>query len=536
MKLIFMRHGEASDNVEQVFSSDNLSCSLLTRDGIQKVQENASKLGRIDKVYYSPIFRTVQTANLVREYMPSVEFVADDRIREIDYGTYNQKKNDSILDDVRRRQKNGDFFVRFGKYGENKFEIYNRLLTFLEDLENENFANNNILIVSHGNIISSLMRILNIKSAHLNKGEFICIDNVDFNEARRTRNELIKITQEYINYREYIVSRVNHSRSRDYLSLVASRRYNDINFSNMVLTELCEGFNDDLRLVFSTNKSVNIAPTNEVVCVCIFRNFGEFFQKWITHYVDIGVNKFVLINCGDPEELDLIKRYIDSLDINVDVWRWLGIFNCNKECVIKQRIIDYYGINKWYLLVDSDELFIFPHFRDTNIGDYTVKLEQDKVLLTKSLMIDIYPKGNILSKRNLDEWKYVDKSGYCCESKPGDFLRFYGGMRTRVFGIKSSIQKISLFKYTGNEFIVNDHFIYPYELNNTSLRHILLHYKFQPDFLDYYKSIASEGVHWNGSSEYKKYLNVFKTNNEVDLFDKSISMEVDYDEIFELLK
>ena len=166
MKLIFMRHGEAKDNVEQVFSFDNLSCSLLTTDGIQKVQESTRKLGRIDKVYYSPIFRTVQTANLVRKYMPSVEFVTDDRIREIDYGTYNQKKNDSILDDVRRRQKNGDFFVRFGKYGENKFEIYNRLLSFLEDLENENFTNNNILIVSHGSIISSLMRILNIKSAH----------------------------------------------------------------------------------------------------------------------------------------------------------------------------------------------------------------------------------------------------------------------------------------------------------------------------------------------------------------------------------
>ena len=232
----------------------------------------------------------------------------------------------------------------------------------------------------------------------------------------------------------------------------------------------------------------------------------------------------------------MIKRYIDSLDINVDVWRWLGVFNCNKECAIKQRIIDYYGINKWYLLVDSDELFIFPHFRNMNIGDYTVKLEQDKVLLTKSLMIDIYPKGNILSKRNLDEWRYADRYGYCCESKPGDFLRFYGGMRTRVFGIKSSIQKISLFKYTGNEFIANDHFIYPYELNNTSLRHILLHYKFQPDFLDYYKTLVSEGVHWNGSSEYKKYLNVFDTNNEVDLYDARISMEVDFDTIFELLK
>ena len=234
MKLIFMRHGEARDNVEQVFSSDNLSCSLLTIDGIQKVQENTRKLGRIDKVYYSPIFRTVQTANLVREYMPSVEFVTDDRIREIDYGTYNQKKNDSILDDVRRRQKDGDFFIRFGKYGENKFEIYNRLLSFLEDLENKNFTNNNILIISHGSIISSLMRILNIKSAHLNKGDFICIDNIDFNEVRKTRNELAKITQEYISHREHITSGVNCLKSRDYLSLVASRRYNDINFSNMV--------------------------------------------------------------------------------------------------------------------------------------------------------------------------------------------------------------------------------------------------------------------------------------------------------------
>ena len=279
MKLIFMRHGEARDNVEQVFSSDNLSCSLLTRDGIQKVQENARKLGRIDKVYYSPIFRTVQTANLVREYMPSVEFVTDDRIREIDYGTYNQKKNDSILDDVRRRQKSGDFFIRFGKYGENKIEIYNRLMRLLEDLENKNFTNNNLLIVSHGSIISSLMRILNIKSAHLNKGDFICIDNIDFNEVRKTRNELTKITQEYIKHRECIVSGVNCLRSRDVLSLVASRRYNDINFSNMVLTELCEGFNDDLRLACSINGGADIAQNSQVICVCIFRNFGDFFRS-----------------------------------------------------------------------------------------------------------------------------------------------------------------------------------------------------------------------------------------------------------------
>ena len=109
-------------------------------------------------------------------------------------------------------------------------------------------------------------------------------------------------------------------------------------------------------------------------------------------------------------------------------------------------------------------------------------------------------------------------------------------MRTRVFGIKSSIQKMSLFKYTGNEFIVNDHFIYPYELNNVPLKHVLLHYKFQPGFLDYYKTLIDEKVHWNESSEYKKYLNIFDKNKEVDLYDDCISTEIDYDTIFELLK
>ena len=47
--------------------------------------------------------------------------------------------------------------------------------------------------------------------------------------------------------------------------------------------------------------------------------------------------------------------------------------------------------------------------------------------------------------------------------------------------------------------------------------------------------MINEGVHWNDSSEYKKYLGILEANNEIDLYDKSISMEVDYDTIFELL-
>ena len=364
----------------------------------------------------------------------------------------------------------------------------------------------------------------------------ISIDNVDFNEVDKARSEFTEIIQKYIRQREYITKNVDCFNPKSFLSSIALEQYNDINFSNFVLNELCEAFNDELRLVSSTSKNVDISPSGQVICICIFRNFGDFFQKWIIHYKNIGITKFVLINCGKIEEFDELKKYINSLNVDVDFWRWSGVFSCNKECAIKQRIIDFYGINKWYLLVDSDELFIFPGFLKKNIRDYIVELEQKQVLLTKSLMIDIYPKGNVLLKKDLDEWKYIDKSGYCRESKRNKIPRFYGGMRTRVFGIKSSIQKMSLFKYTGNEFIANDHFIYPYELNNVPLKHVLLHYKFQPGFLDYYKTLIDEKVHWNESSEYKKYLNIFDKNKEVDLYDDCISTEIDYDTIFELLK
>ena len=250
MKLIFMRHGEANDNVEQIFSSDNLSCSLLTKHGTKQVRQTAKKLGKIDKVYYSPIFRAVQTANLIKEKIPNVEFVSEDRITEINYGIYNQQKNDPMLNEVRERQKDGDFFIRFGRYGENKFEIYNRLLSFIKDLEEKNFNNNSILIISHGSIIAFLMRILNIRSNHLRKGDFICINDVDFNEVNKTRLHFEEAVRDVIKQREKVVSIVNNDNLKSYLFSIAGNYYNDINFDESVLTELCQGFNDKFDASF----------------------------------------------------------------------------------------------------------------------------------------------------------------------------------------------------------------------------------------------------------------------------------------------
>ena len=536
MNLIFMRHGESMDNIKQILSSNNLACSFLTERGIEQVKTAVDKIKKIDKVYYSPLIRTIQTACLFKKVHHDVEFVIDERIREINYGIYGDKKNNIDLDNVRELQKKGDFFVRFGKYGENKFEIYQRLINFLEDVKNDNFDNNNILIISHGSIISFLTKILGVKSTHLAKGEFQIVRNIDFSNINS-----IKISQ-------YDIVKKEIKQRLDWLELVkqyppllksiAELNYNDINFNRQVFRDLCLGFTDKLHLITSNLTEHNEPLIFNPICVCIFRNFNNFLKKWTSHYTSLGINKFAMVSCGnEADELNRIKIYFEKeQNMKIDLWLWEGDFNCNKECSIKQRIADYYGKNNWFLFVDSDELFIYPNYRKNKIQEYLKNLEDKSRFITKSIMMDVYPKGKIIDTNDINEWKYIDKDGYKIDSSEKNFPRFYGGMRSRVFKINPSIQKISLFKYSGNELIANDHFLFPYNLNNVPLEHILLHYKFQPGFMKYYEILVKEGRHWDSASEYQKYLTTIKKNRSLSFYDKDISQEISDIDIFKIIQ
>ena len=169
MNIIFLRHGEAEDNVKGLISDKIEYNSLLTENGINEVKESLELLpNNIEVMYVSPLPRTIETANIVSNKYPNIKVIIDDRIREINYGKYSHKKNNEELDEIRRKQINGDNLIRFGEYGENKLEIERRLTNFLTDVFNS--KNNNILIVSHGSIISYIKRLLNIKSSHIKKG------------------------------------------------------------------------------------------------------------------------------------------------------------------------------------------------------------------------------------------------------------------------------------------------------------------------------------------------------------------------------
>ena len=179
MNLIFLRHGEATDNVKGLISDKEIYWSILTEKGIETVKESIDFLPKkIDIMYVSPLPRTIETAHYIFERYSSINVVIDDRIREIQYGKYSHCKNNEELDEIRKKQIAGDYMVRFGDYGENKLDIEMRLSNFLIDISNTNFKN--VLIVSHGSVISYMKRLLDIKSSHIQKGKVEIFNDVRF--------------------------------------------------------------------------------------------------------------------------------------------------------------------------------------------------------------------------------------------------------------------------------------------------------------------------------------------------------------------
>lgn len=84
MNIIFMRHGEATDNVKEIISDREIYWSVLTESGIETALESIKSLPQsIDKIYVSPLPRTIQTAHFISEKYPKVEVII-----EIDFMKY----------------------------------------------------------------------------------------------------------------------------------------------------------------------------------------------------------------------------------------------------------------------------------------------------------------------------------------------------------------------------------------------------------------------------------------------------------------
>ena len=164
--VIFMRHGQAENNVSRTLVGRHIEAHL-TDQGKTQVADAARELKsiKIDKVFASPVIRSVETAKIVCDTL-GMEYEIDDRLYEIELGKLVGMNYEEVT------TKYGDLFMRFytdsdpvlERFGVETFAaVKKRVKSFLDDAL-EKHGGSNVLTITHLDPIkAALATLLDLK-------------------------------------------------------------------------------------------------------------------------------------------------------------------------------------------------------------------------------------------------------------------------------------------------------------------------------------------------------------------------------------
>jgi probable phosphoglycerate mutase len=167
-----MRHGQADNNVNRTLVGRHIE-SHLTEQGRIQVIDTAKQLKSImiDKIYASPVIRTMETAQIVEDIL-GMDYEVDERLYEIELGKLVGMNYEEVT------TKYGDLFLRFysehdpvlDSFGVEPFSAVKRRVKSLLDDVLKKHEDTNVLMVTHLDPIkAALATVLDLNSEALYK-------------------------------------------------------------------------------------------------------------------------------------------------------------------------------------------------------------------------------------------------------------------------------------------------------------------------------------------------------------------------------
>ncbi|MGF1982017.1 histidine phosphatase family protein [Lactococcus taiwanensis] len=159
----FVRHGETRTNSEGRFNGATVDTPLTT-EGIAKIILLGENLKSVEfsEVYASPLSRALETAHLLMENNSKPrEIIIKKELREMDLGSW-----DGTIVSTNQNHPQFDNYFHHPEIfdpssigGETYTHLIQRGQRVLQQIYNKN-ENNNVLIVSHGIFLMSVMKYL----------------------------------------------------------------------------------------------------------------------------------------------------------------------------------------------------------------------------------------------------------------------------------------------------------------------------------------------------------------------------------------
>ena len=159
--IIFLRHGQAENNVKRILAGRTDGVSL-TKTGIEQADRIAEYLKPLDisAIYSSPIERASHTAKIVAENN-SLDYQLDDRLIEIDMGKFTLMNYDDMF------AKYGNIFLKFYEndpvIAEHEVETFPHVRKRVHDIVDyviKKHGNQNVVLVTHMDPIKSILSVV----------------------------------------------------------------------------------------------------------------------------------------------------------------------------------------------------------------------------------------------------------------------------------------------------------------------------------------------------------------------------------------
>ncbi|NBX10496.1 MAG: glycosyltransferase family 2 protein [Marivivens sp.] len=271
---------------------------------------------------------------------------------------------------------------------------------------------------------------------------------------------------------------------------------------------------------------------SDILLVSTLRNEDVRLPYFLKYYRDLGVNHFLMI---DNDSDDGGREYLaDQSDVS--------LWSTGKSYKRSRFGIDWvnwllmrYGHGHWTLVVDPDELFVFPFCDTRPIRALTDWLDASSIKSFSAMLLDMYPKGPISAipyRRGDDPLEianWFDSGNYAIQRNPSfGNLWIQGGPRARAFFQDNperapALNKVPLVKWDRRyAYVSSTHMLLPRGLNlvydewgGEKASGILLHTK----FLDTLTVKAHEEIarkqHYAASHEYKAYVAGLQDNTDL---------------------
>lgn len=259
-----------------------------------------------------------------------------------------------------------------------------------------------------------------------------------------------------------------------------------------------------------------------ILCFTTLRNEVIRLPYFLDHYRALGVGHFLLVDNGSNDgSAEFLRGQQD-----VSIWHTTASYRASRFGVdwlnwLKMR----YGHGRWVLVVDADEILIYPDWDTRRLPELTQWLDSQGQRSMGAMMLDMYPKGS------------PDKHSYAPDQDPFDLLCWFdaygywvqrqrkldnfwlqGGPRARCYFADNprrapTLNKIPLVRWNRRYAFTNStHSALPSFLNHTfdedgreKVSGVLLHSKFLPGTAERAAEEKARDEHFMVGLRYQDY-------------------------------